>query len=101
VDKVLVTEAHGNMRNLIPESVDRRATFLSRAHKPQNNVVGMNSSFKAAMFVGYHSRAGTVRGVMAHTHRSSTVYSLRFNGVEVGEIGTDAAIAGYYGCQLF
>lgn len=95
-DEVLVTEAHGNMRNLIPENVDRRATFLSGAPKPQNHMVGMDSSFNAAMLVGYHSKAGTKHGVMAHTYRSTTVYALRFNGVEVGEIGTDAAIAGYY-----
>ena len=95
-DEVLVTEAHGNMRNLIPENVDRRAVFLSGAPKPQNHMVGLDSSFSAAMLVGYHSKAGTKHGVMAHTYRSTTVYSLRFNGVEVGEIGTDAAIAGYY-----
>ena len=95
-DEVLVTEAHGNMRNLIPENLDHRATFLSGAPKPQNHMVGIDSSFNGAMFVGYHSKAGTKHGVMAHTYRSTTVYLLRFNGVEVGEIGTDAAIAGYY-----
>ncbi len=95
-DEVLVTEAHGNMRNLIPESVDGRAVFLSGAPKPQNHMVGLDSSFDAAMLIGYHSKAGTKHGVMSHTYRSTTVYSLRFNDIEVGEIGTDAAIAGYH-----
>jgi len=97
--KVLVTEAHANMRNLIPEKVDPRATFLSGTPKPLNHMAGIDSTFNAAMFLGYHSKAGTKNGVMAHTY-SADIFSLRFNGVEVGEIGTDAAIAGHFGVPV-
>jgi len=97
--EVLVTEAHGNMRNIIPEKIDSRATFLSGIPKPLNHMAGIDSTFKAAMFVGYHSKAGTRNGVMSHTY-SSIIFSLRFNGVEVGEIGTDAAIAGFFGVPV-
>jgi len=97
--KVLVTEAHANMRNIIPEEMDPRATFLSGTPKPLNHMAGIDSTFNAAMFVGYHSKAGTKNGVMAHTY-SADIFSLRFNGVEVGEIGTDAAIAGHFGVPV-
>jgi len=97
--EVLVTEAHGNMRNIIPEKIDRRATFLSGTPKPLNHMAGIDSTFNVAMFVGYHSRAGTKNGVMAHTY-SGDIFSLRFNGIEVGEIGTDAAIAGQFGVPV-
>jgi len=97
--EVLVTEAHGNMRNIIPEKLDRRATFLSGQPKPMNHMAGIDDTFDAAMFVGYHSKAGTRGGVMAHTYRV-IIFSLRFNGVEVGELGADAAIAGYYGVPV-
>jgi len=93
--QVLITEAHGNMRNIIPEAVDARATFLSGQPKPRNHMAGIDRSYEAALFIGYHSKAGTLRGVMAHTYTGS-IYSLKFNGLEVGEIGTDAAIAGHY-----
>jgi len=97
--EVLVTEAHGNMRNIIPEKLDPRAVFLSGEPKSQDHMAGIDGSFQAAMLVGYHSKAGTRNGVMAHTYRGY-IYSLSFNGTEVGEIGTDAAIAGHYGVPI-
>jgi len=97
--EVLVTEAHGNMRNIIPEMMDSRASFLSGQPKPLNHMAGIDGTFDAAMFVAYHSKAGTTRGVMAHTYRG-IIFSLRFNGFEVGELGADAAIAGYYGVPV-
>jgi D-amino peptidase len=93
--EVLVTEAHANMRNILPEKIDARARFLSGQPKPRNHMAGIDSSFKAALFVGYHSKAGTRGGIMSHTYELN-IFSLRFNGLELGEIGTDAAIAGYY-----
>lgn len=97
--EVLVTEAHGNMRNIVPERLDPRATFLSGRPKAQNHMAGVDGTFEAAMLVGYHSKAGTRNGVMSHTFRGY-IFSLSFNGTEVGEIGTDAAIAGYFGVPV-
>lgn len=92
---VLVTEAHGNMRNILPEKIDHRASFISGQPKPKNHMSGIDSSFRAALLIGYHSKAGTLNGVMAHTFTGS-IFSLKFNDMELGEIGTDAAIAGHY-----
>jgi len=97
--EVLVTEAHGNMRNIIPERIDSRCTFLSGKPKPLCHMAGIEESFNAAMLVGYHAKAGTARGVMAHTF-TGDILSLRFNGLEVGELGTDAAIAGHFGVPV-
>lgn len=94
--EVLVTEAHGNMRNIIPEAMDPRAIFLSGEPKALNHVAGIDASFDAAMFVGYHAKAGTQNGVMCHTY-AGYVFSLKFNGIEVGEFGADAAVAGHFG----
>jgi len=98
-DEVLVTEAHGNMRNILPERLDPRAAFLSGEPKPLNHMAGIDASFDAAMLVGYHARAGTLHAVMCHTY-SLNIFLLRFNGIEVGEIGTDAAIAGHFGVPV-
>jgi len=97
--EVLVGEAHANMRNLIPERLDPRAKFLSGEPKPLNHMAGLDETFDAAMLVGYHARAGTLNAVMCHTY-SLCIYSLRFNGIEVGELGTDAAIAGHFGVPV-
>lgn len=97
--EVLVTEAHGNMRNILPEKIDQRCVFLSGKPKPLCHMAGIDGSFQAAILVGYHAKAGTTRGVMAHTF-TGDIFSLRFNGVEVGELGTDAAIAGHFGVPI-
>jgi D-amino peptidase len=97
--EVLAGESHGNMRNLLPESLDPRVGFLSGQPKPMNHMAGVDGSFDLALFVGYHSKAGTLHGVMAHTYAGS-IFSLSFNGVEVGEIGTDAALCGAHGVPV-
>jgi D-amino peptidase len=92
-------ESHGNMRNLHPELLDPRVGYLSGQPKPMNHMAGVDPSFDLALFVGYHSKAGTLHGVMAHTFARS-IFSLTFNGVEVGEIGADAALCGYCGVPV-
>ena len=97
--EVLVTEAHANMRNIIPETFDRRAQMLIGQPKRLNHVAGVDSTFDAALFVGYHAKAGTLHGVMCHTY-SLQVLSLKLNGIEVGEFGCDAAVCGHYGVPV-
>jgi D-amino peptidase len=97
--EILAGEAHANKRNIIPEALDPRASFLSGQPRPLNHLSGLDSTFDAVMFVAFHSKAGTLRGIMAHTS-SSKVFSLKFNDIEVGELGTDAAIAGYFGVPV-
>lgn len=97
--EVLAGESHGNMRNLLPEALDPRVEFLSGQPKPMNHMAGVDGSFDLALFTGYHSKAGTLHGVMAHTY-SLGIFSLSFNGVEVGEIGADAALCGFHGVPV-
>ena len=97
--EILTGEAHANKRNIIPEELDPRASFLSGQPRPLNHLSGLDSTFDAVMFVAFHSKAGTLRGIMAHTS-SSKVFSLKFNDIEVGELGADAAIAGYFGIPV-
>ena len=93
--EVFAGESHGNMRNLSPELLDDRVGFLAGQPKPMNHMGGVDSSFDLALFVGYHAKAGTLHGVMAHTFAGS-IFSLSFNGIEVGEIGADAALCGFH-----
>jgi D-amino peptidase len=46
--------------------------------------------------IGYHPKAGTSRGVLAHTYCSAAYRCIRINGAEVGEIALDAAVAGEF-----
>jgi D-amino peptidase len=97
--QVFAGESHGNMRNLLPDLLDERVGYLSGQPKPMNHMGGIDASFDLALFVGYHSKAGTLHGVMAPTY-AGFIYSLSFNGVEVGEIGADAALCGFHGVPV-
>jgi D-amino peptidase len=97
--EVWAGESHGNMRNLLPDRLDDRVGFTSGQPKPMNHVGDLDASFDLALFVGYHARAGTLHGVMAHTF-AGYIYRLSFNGVEVGEIGADAALCGFHGVPV-
>lgn len=94
--EVVVADSHGHMRNLLPDQLHEDALLVRGSPRPLSMVEGLDEGFDAVIFVGYHSRAGTARGVLAHSFSGSTVYAIRLNGLEVGEPGFNAAIAGHY-----
>jgi D-amino peptidase len=58
-------------------------------------LVGMDS----ALLIGYHAMAGTSAAVMDHTY-TGELYSVHFNGREVGEAGINAYLAGHFGVPV-
>lgn len=61
---------------------------------------GIDSTFHAAIFLGYHSGAANPAGVRAHTISSARLQDVRLNGRSVPEAGINAAIAGHYGVPV-
>ena len=61
---------------------------------------GIDSTFGAAVFIGYHASTTSTVGVRAHTMSSATLTSVELNGVAVPEAGVNAAIAGYFGVPV-
>ena len=57
--EVTVADAHGTFRNIIPELLDRRARLVRGKPRQFAMIDGVQGGFDAAMFVGYHGRAGT------------------------------------------
>jgi D-amino peptidase len=98
-EEVIVVEAHGSKRNINPQRIDPRARLLSGRPRTPEHMGGIDDTFDAALFIGYHAKAGTFRGIMSHTY-SGVVFSLCINHIEVGEFGADAAIAGHFGVPV-
>ena len=94
--EVLVNDSHGDMQNLLLEHLDARVTYIQGSIKPYGMVEGLDSTFDAAIFLGYHSRAGA-EVFLAHTGSSARI---RLNGTEVGEGGLNAAYAGELGVPV-
>jgi D-amino peptidase len=96
---VLVNDSHWLMRNLLAEELNPVAELLSGGPKRLSMVEGIDGGFEAAMFVGYHARAGTRNATIDHTY-TSRVYEARVNGQPVGELALNAAMAGLHGVPV-
>ena len=96
---ILVNDSHGSMQNLLHTRLDARIEYIQGNNKPLGMVQGLDESFDAAIFLGYHARAGTEGGFLAHTG-SGSVKGLWLNGTEVGEGGLNATFAGEMGVPV-
>ena len=99
-DEVLVNDSHWTMRNLLLEQLDPRARMIKGLQKPMCMVQGLDAGFDAAVFVGYHSCAGTEHGVLNHTLLGKEVQNLLLNGEPIGETRLNALIAGELGVPV-
>lgn len=97
--EVYIADSHGSMTNLLPEEIDRRAVLITGSPRPYGMMHGLDESFTAVIFIGYHAQASTIDGVIDHTY-TGQLKSVKLNGKEVGEYGLNAALAGYYGVPV-
>jgi len=98
--EVVVNDSHGSMRNINPDDLHPRAILISGSPKPLSMMQGIDPSFQACLFIGYHAKAGTENAILDHTISSSVVRAIKVNGIEMPELGLNAAIAGYYGVPV-
>ena len=98
--EVIVRDSHGDKRNLLPGDVDSRARLLRGASAgPKNMMEGIDSSFDAVVFIGYHAKAGTPDAILEHTSTGNVV-DFTINGVSLPEGGYNALTAGLYGVPV-
>lgn len=94
--EIIVNDAHNGMRNLVPEELHDAAQFVAGSDKPLVMMQGVEEDgVAAAFFTGYHARAGTPDGPLAHTW-SLSINDIRINGTSLGEYGINAIVAGHF-----
>lgn len=98
--EVLVNDAHGSNMNLLLEELDNRAELITGKPKLLNMMHGIDTTYDAAIFLGYHAKPGTAEAILDHAYMSSVVYTIRLNGISYGEFGLNAMVAGYYGVPV-
>jgi D-amino peptidase len=98
--EVLVRDSHGGKQNLMPGDVDPRARLLRGVSTgPRNMMEGIDSTFDAVVFLGYHAKAGTPDAILAHTS-TGNVIDFAINGVSLPEGGYNALVAGLSGVPV-
>jgi D-amino peptidase len=96
---VLVNDAHGPMRNLLPELLDPRAALIKGRPKAFGMIEGLTAEYDAALCVGFHSRAG-VLGVLSHSFMGHEIEDMWLDDQLVGEIGMLHAAAASLGVPV-
>jgi D-amino peptidase len=96
---VLVNDAHGPMRNLLPDLLDPRAALIKGRPKPMGMMEGLNSEYDAVVCVGYHARAG-VLGVLSHSFMGHEIEDIWLDDRPCGEIGLFHAASSAYGVPV-
>jgi D-amino peptidase len=96
---IVVNDSHGTMRNLRLEDLEAGVSLISHSFKRSGMMEGLDDTFDAAIFVGYHAKAGHPGGLFAHTG-SGVVRDVRVNGTSMGEGGLNTLVAAWYGVPV-
>ena len=94
--EVLVSDSHGNGENLLIEMFPPDVRIIRSWPRRGSMMAGMDETFDAVIFIGYHASTNNPRGVRPHTFSSARLTRVALNGVEVTEGAFNAAIAGNY-----
>jgi D-amino peptidase len=100
--EIVVADSHDGMRNLpLHElALDKPVRLISGVMRQNEMVEGLDSSFDAALFIGYHARAGDPIGILSHTYAPKQFHKVEVNGAEVGEAQINAGVAGCFGVPV-
>jgi D-amino peptidase len=98
--EILVSDSHGNGENLLIEQLPPDVLLVRSWPRPLMMMEGIDETFDAAIFIGYHASTTNIEGVRAHTISSANLTAVRLNGVEMMEASINAAIAGDFGVPV-
>ena len=96
----VVNDSHSSMRNLPPDLLNGSASLITGKHKPMYMMEGLDSSFDAIIFLGYHGSVGASQSVLSHTYNPRAIWEARINGEIVGESALNALVAAHYGVPI-
>ena len=93
--EILLRDAHGSARNINPALLPRIVRIIRGwSGHPFSMMDCIDSSFDAALFVGYHSRAGSPGAPLAHT-LTTALSEIRLNSTPVSEFILNTMTAAY------
>lgn len=94
---VVVKDAHGPGINIYPEQMPEYVQLIRGwTFEPRCMVEGLDETFDAAFYVGYHNGAGLEGNILSHTI-SGAAGAVRVNGEAATEFLIYSYMAAYYG----
>jgi D-amino peptidase len=95
--EIVIKDAHDSGRNLILDRLPANVRIVRRwSGHPDAMMFGIDDSFDAALYTGYHSKAGAEGNPLAHTS-TLRISRLTLNGETASELTLNALCAARYG----
>lgn len=96
--EIVIKDAHGWAASIDSSKLPECARLIKGwTGHPYSMVQGIDSTFDAAMFIGYHSAAGRDGNPLAHTINSSKYFRIKINGEIASEFTLYSYTAAYEG----
>jgi D-amino peptidase len=96
----VVADSHGNAQNLLIDQLPEDVRVVRGFPRPMSMMQGIDDTFSAVMFVGYHASEWSTDAVRGHTFSSARLLGVKLHGQEVSEGIFNAAIAGHFGVPV-
>jgi D-amino peptidase len=98
----VISDSHGNGESLLIDDLPTTVpiTVVRSFPRPLGMMEGIDSSFAAVIFIGYHAATTSTTGVRAHTMSSALLTRIALNGTPQSEAGINAAIAAHFGVPV-
>ena len=95
--EIYVKDAHGSARNMDIRKFPKEVTLIKGwTECPESMMAGIDESFDAAMFIGYHSGHGSNANPLSHTMNVDKSSYIKINDAFVSEFTINAYIAASY-----
>jgi D-amino peptidase len=98
--EIVVSDSHGNGENLLFEKFPKDVRIIRSWPRRLSMMAGIDSTFDAVIFIGYHASTNNTAGVRAHTFSSGNLTRVALNDKAVTEGAFNAAIAGHFGVPV-
>lgn len=83
--EIVVCDSHSYGRNIDISKLPLDIKLISGYPREFYMISGVDETFDAGIFVGYHAPIGTKEAGEDHTYSSSTIFEVKINGEVVGE----------------
>lgn len=95
--RVAVWDNHGGGDNLDFSKIDSRVEKIDWRKYPYRLDFAADHNFNGIIYLGYHAREGSFKGILAHTFNSKAIQYVKMDSKLVGELEIDSYIAATHG----
>lgn len=98
---IVVKDAHASAMNINPSKLPENIKIIRGwSGHPYKMIQGIDESFNAIVFIGYHSYGGSDKNPLAHTISSSVIEYIKLNGEYLSEFLLHLYLAMYLGIPV-